>query len=153
MKFTLKEMNGLLNGKCLPSDLLVGETLADYLIRKFDDAQQQLAESHRALRAETTAHENTQMQLEKMAAENAGLKDAISCHAAGFIVCEACGEENISGNDDVCRALNETPATDAFLAEVRAQGVEMAAKSEQFSTWVQQGLRSFAIGVRQGDDQ
>ncbi|HDR2893859.1 TPA: hypothetical protein I4G69_004785 [Enterobacter asburiae] len=66
MKFTLKEMNGLLNGKCLPSDLLVGETLADYLIRKFDDAQQQLAESHRALRAETTAHENTQMQLEKM---------------------------------------------------------------------------------------
>lgn len=60
-----------------------------------------------------------------LAAENAGLKDAISCHAAGFTVCEACGEENISGNDDVCRALNETPATDAFLAEVRAQGVEM----------------------------
>lgn len=47
----------------------------------------------------------------------------------------------------------ETPATDAFLAEVRAQGVEMAAKSDQFSTWVQQGLRSFAIGVRQGDEQ
>ncbi|EPC0968710.1 hypothetical protein ACRV3Q_001694 [Enterobacter hormaechei] len=47
----------------------------------------------------------------------------------------------------------ETPALDAFLAEVRAQGVEMAAKSDQFSTWVQQGLRSFAIGVRQGDEQ
>ncbi|EFG0142877.1 ead/Ea22-like family protein [Escherichia coli] len=46
----------------------------------------------------------------------------------------------------------KTPATDAFLAEVRAQGVEMAAKSDQFSTWVQQGLRSFAIGVRQGDE-
>ncbi|EMV7411797.1 hypothetical protein AADQ46_005389 [Enterobacter soli] len=49
--------------------------------------------------------------------------------------------------------MTETPATDYFLAEMRAQGVEMAAKSEQFSTWVQQGLRSFAIGVRQGDDQ
>lgn len=47
----------------------------------------------------------------------------------------------------------ETPALDAFLAEVRAQGVEMAAKSDQFSTWVQQGLRSFAIGVRQGEGQ
>jgi hypothetical protein len=47
----------------------------------------------------------------------------------------------------------KTPATDAYLDEVRAQGVEMAAKSDQFSTWVQQGLRSFAIGVRQGDDQ
>ncbi|KZR30415.1 hypothetical protein [Enterobacter genomosp. S] len=69
---------------------------------------------------------------EKLAAENAGLKDAISCHAAGFTVCEACGEENISGNDDVCRALDETPATDAFLAEVRAQGVEMmASEAEQ----------------------
>lgn len=45
------------------------------------------------------------------------------------------------------------PATVAFLAEVRAQGVDMAAKSDQFSTWVQQGLRSFAIGVRQGDEQ
>lgn len=75
MKFTLKEMNGLLNGKCLPSDLLVGETLADYLIRKFDDTQQLLAESHRALRAETTAHGNVKMQLEKMAAENACLLD------------------------------------------------------------------------------
>ncbi|HAS1003045.1 TPA: hypothetical protein I3768_003072 [Enterobacter cloacae] len=61
---------------------------------------------------------------EKLASENAGLKDAISCHAAGFTVCEACGEENISGNDDVCRALNETPATDAFLAEVRAAAVD-----------------------------
>lgn len=47
----------------------------------------------------------------------------------------------------------KTPATDAFLAEVRAQGVEMTAQSEQFSTWVQHGLRSFAIGVRQGDEQ
>ncbi|HHA1263881.1 TPA: hypothetical protein ACOELY_004056 [Enterobacter kobei] len=65
----------------------------------------------------------------EMASENAGLKDAISCHAVGFTVCEACGEENISGNDDVCRALDETPATDAFLAEVRAQGVEMFAAS------------------------
>lgn len=68
-----------------------------------------------------------EVRCEALAAENAALKNAISCHAAGFTVCEACGEENISGNDDVCRALNETPATDAFLAEVRAQGVEMFA--------------------------
>lgn len=46
--------------------------------------------------------------------------------------------------------MKRTPATDSFLAEVRAQGIEMAAKSDQFSMWVQQGLRSFAIGVRQG---
>ncbi|MEP6459431.1 hypothetical protein [Citrobacter freundii] len=64
---------------------------------------------------------NAESKCREMAAENSGLKDAINCHAAGFTVCEACGEENISGNDDVCRAVNETPATDAFLAEVRAQ--------------------------------
>lgn len=50
-------------------------------------------------------------------------------------------------------AENPFKDTDDFLAEVRAQGVEMAAKSDQFSMWVQQGLRSFAIGVRQGDEQ
>lgn len=49
-------------------------------------------------------------------------------------------------------AVMQIPAYKAFLAEVRAQGVEMAAQSDQFSTWVQQGLRSFAIGVRQGDE-
>lgn len=67
---------------------------------------------------------NAESKCRELAAENTGLKGAISCHAAGFTICEACGEENISGNDDVCLALNETPATDAFLAEVRAQGVE-----------------------------
>lgn len=39
----------------------------------YEELEQQLAESHRALRAETTAHENLQMQVEKLAAENAGL--------------------------------------------------------------------------------
>ncbi|HDR2753448.1 TPA: hypothetical protein QCJ76_002035 [Enterobacter asburiae] len=152
MKLTLKEMNGLLNGKFLPSDLLTGETLADYLFRKFDEAQQQLEESHRALRAETTAHENTQMQLEKMAAENAGLKDFVkTCFRAaadgasldgadiqelgerlglfgwetyqpalhGYI----CGHE---AGEDTVYVMKKTPATDAFLDEGRASGVDGA---------------------------
>ncbi|AYL07967.1 TPA: hypothetical protein QIC06_004807 [Enterobacter kobei] len=57
-----------------------------------------------------------------LAAENAGLKSAISEYSDGFTVCPCCGTEHDSCHDDVCRALNETPATDAFLAEVRAQG-------------------------------
>ncbi|HDR2796224.1 TPA: hypothetical protein QCJ95_004873 [Enterobacter asburiae] len=151
MKLTLKEMNGLLNGKFLPSDLLTSETLADYLFRKFDEAQQQLEESHRALRAETTAHESTQMQLEKMAAENAGLKDFVkTCFRAaadgvsldgadiqelgerlGLFGREAyqpalhgyiCGHE---AGEDTVYVMKKTPATDAFMDEVQAQGVEM----------------------------
>lgn len=88
-----------------------------------------------------------------LAAENAGLKSAIEKHADSYIMCGYCRTERDGKNDDVCEVLDSTPATDAFLAEVRAQGVDMAAKSDQFSTWVQQGLRSFAIGVRQGDEQ
>lgn len=96
-----------------------------------------------------------------LAAENAALKDAISSHAAGFTVCEACGEENISGNDDVCRALNETPATDAFLAEVRASGVEMFAawndkhinpgvEHKESLTAVSHAARGFSAQLRKG---
>ncbi|MCK7149779.1 hypothetical protein L8O47_02430 [Enterobacter roggenkampii] len=75
-----------------------------------------------------------------LAAENAGLK------VANAESCKWDGEQWVG-------ISIETPATDAFLAEMRAQGVEMAAQSEQFSTWVQQGLRGFAIGVRQGGEQ
>lgn len=84
----------------------------------YEELEQQLTESHCALRAETTAHENTQMQLEKMAAENAGLKEA--CGGDGsYRDCPACTHSEYI-------EAPETPATDAFLAEVRAQGVEMA---------------------------
>lgn len=79
-----------------------------------------------------------------LAAENAGLKESRK-NLAEFI------HEELNAGYPLNMSI-ETPNTDAFLAEVRAQGVEMAAQSEQFSTWVQQGLRSFAIGVRQGDE-
>lgn len=140
MKFTLKEMNGLLNGKCLPSDLIVGETLAEYLVRKFDELEQQLAESHRALRAETTAHENTQMQMEKMASENAGLiEQAEEVYAAGYnhghlntvdgIAYADCVKDDFYGLAAELMREAETPATDAFLAEVRASAITDALKS------------------------
>ena len=66
----------------------------------YEELEQQLAESHRALRAETTAHDHVTMHLEKMAAENVGLKEYLA---------------------PVGLAVEGTPATDAFLAEVRAQ--------------------------------
>lgn len=56
-----------------------------------------------------------------LAAENAGLKAAIETHKHGFVRCNCCGDELMCHTDDVCRALDETPATDSFLAEVRAQ--------------------------------
>lgn len=62
-----------------------------------------------------------------LAAENAGLKSAIEKHSDSYIMCGYCRTERDGKNDDVCEVLDSIPATDAFLAEVRAQGVEMFA--------------------------
>lgn len=70
---------------------------------------------------------NAESKCRELAAENGALKVAIDEHSQGFTVCNCCGTENDCSHDDVCRVLNETPATDAFLADVRAQGVELAA--------------------------
>ncbi|MCD0238038.1 hypothetical protein [Enterobacter kobei] len=102
----------------------------------YEELEQQLAESHRALRAETTAHENTQMQLEKMAAENAGLKSVVSeinneLYGHGFQVSGWHLNGALEPLDSWFEENNwnpETPATDAFLAEVRAQGVDELAE-------------------------
>lgn len=81
----------------------------------------------------------SEAQLAALAAENAGLKAAIETHKHGFVRCNCCGDELMCHTDDVCRALDDTPATDAFLAEVRAQGVEMFAAHKRER---QQALRS-----------
>ncbi|BDS20726.1 hypothetical protein KAM546c_19870 [Enterobacter roggenkampii] len=99
----LFEMEGFLRGKCIPRDLKVNETNAEYLVRKFAEADARCA---------------------ALAAENAGLKSAIETHKHGFVRCNCCGDELMCHTDDVCRALDETPATDAFLAEVRASALE-----------------------------
>ncbi|VUT16875.1 hypothetical protein SB6421_01591 [Klebsiella huaxiensis] len=57
-----------------------------------------------------------------VAAENVALKNAIECHKAGFTICEACGEENGSWNDDVCKALDDTTATDRIVTGIKADG-------------------------------
>lgn len=98
--------------------------------------------------AELEAH------LAALAAENAGLKAAIETHKHGFVRCNCCGDELMCHTDDVCRALDETPATDSFLAEVRAQGVEMF--SEKFgggtllSNMVKETAKEFAAQLRKG---
>lgn len=114
-QMTLIEMDRFLKGKCIPSDLKVNETNAEYLVRKFAELEAKCA---------------------ALAAENARLKSA---HPQPF------GPEMMKALDAYEKYQDEvpetgmlnaffilrdsirvdTPATDAFLAEVRAQGVEM----------------------------
>ncbi|EOZ7435615.1 hypothetical protein ACQVGX_004985, partial [Escherichia coli] len=62
-----------------------------------------------------------------LAEENSWLKMLIEDHAGCTAVCPNCSHEEPSETDDIVWSYRsrETPATDAFLAEVRAQGVEM----------------------------
>lgn len=60
----------------------------------------------------------------QLAAENVGLKAAITDHSQSVHFCEVCGKDDPCSTDDVCYVLNETPATDAYLAGIKADGVE-----------------------------
>ena len=86
-------------------------------------------------------YEELEAKCAALAAENAGLKELIEQHANSVAVCPNCSHEEPSETDDIVALYRsmETPATDAFLAEVRAQGVEMFAAHKRER---QQALRS-----------
>lgn len=128
MRMNVFEMEGFLRGKCVPRDLKVNETNAEYLVRKFAEAEAKCA---------------------ALAAENAGLKydaplGAIENGRAFADRLENYQFECEGGNLNMCsdwqefrrcleylsewamHSQTEHPATDAFLAEVRAQGVDSA---------------------------
>lgn len=91
---------------------------------------------------------------QQLAAENVGIKTAIECHKAGFTVCEACGEENGSWNDDVCRALDDIPATDRIVAGIKADGVEewVSSRGGRWNGTTEEALK-FAKQLREGADK
>lgn len=64
-------------------------------------------------------------EAKQLAGENAQMKSAIKTHSESVHFCVGCGKDDPCSNDDVCYALEETPATDAFLASLRAEGAEI----------------------------
>ncbi|EPB8401712.1 hypothetical protein ACRTIV_000224 [Escherichia coli] len=122
-QMTLIEMDGFLKGECIPRDLKVNETNAEYLVRKFGELESKLETALRECRSAGITIDNLEAKCAALVAESAGMKKF--CKDAAF---DADYEAELGmergGFSD---ALNEikTPATDAFLAEVRAQGVEM----------------------------
>ena len=118
-QMSLIEMDGFLKGKCIPRDLKVNETNAEYLVRKFGELESKLETALRECRSAGITIDNLEAKCAALAAESAGMKKF--CKDAAF---DADYEAELGmergGFSD---ALNEikTPATDAFLAEVRAQ--------------------------------
>ena len=108
----LFEMEGFLRGKCIPRDLKVNETNAEYLVRKFAEADAMCA---------------------ALAAENAELKEwSPNPHSASmFEAIEKAEELMDDGMPELAMIeafeilkMKRTPETDAFLAEVRASALE-----------------------------
>ncbi|HEG0666660.1 TPA: hypothetical protein SB645_001758 [Escherichia coli] len=92
-----------------------------------EDQQRAIESIKQADAAVKLAHE----KFSALAAENAGLKHAMAVTLEHVSVTDA-GQAGVAAmiiNDALHHS--ETPATDAFLAEVRAQGVEMLAKNHQ----------------------
>ncbi|HCT2229795.1 TPA: hypothetical protein ACHFNG_004572 [Enterobacter hormaechei] len=95
-------------------------------------------------------YEELEAKCAALAAENAGLKAFIAtdCHVAHV-------EPETFYGEEVTRYVSadgyepETPATDTFLAEVRAQGVEMFAK-EMHADISGDDAREFLDNLRKG---
>ncbi len=111
----LYEMEGFLRGKCIPGDLKVNETNAEYLVRKFSEAEAKIS---------------------ALTAENELARKAVQafCDVVGDnieVISEEVGRDGVLVILEAMKATGNSPATDAFLAEVRAsarnEGINYAA--------------------------
>lgn len=104
-QMSLIEMDGFLKGKCIPSDLKVNETNAEYLVRKFAEAEAKCA---------------------ALAAESALARKAVQafCDVVGDnteVIAEVVGRDGVLVILEAMKATGNMPATDAFLAEVKTE--------------------------------
>lgn len=196
-QMTLIEMDGFLKGKCIPRDLKVNETNAEYLVRKFGELESKLETALRECRSAGITIDNLEAKCSALAAESAVMKaghsyfsygsehnfewhktaeEAIESAEAAIDdyrgdACDGWSEEVDSicwgiimqsstkvgerprNEDDCCDpAINticdyallpniETPATDAFLAEVRASAIpDEATERDLFEEWVMEKI-------------
>lgn len=118
-QMTLIEMDGFLKGKCIPRDLKVNETNAEYLVRKFGELESKLETALRECRSAGITIDNLEAKCTALAAENAGLNKFIvqSCYVFD-------GEQGELSDAYICAIdgrMPQTTATDAFLAEVKTE--------------------------------
>nr|WP_272449663.1 hypothetical protein [Escherichia coli] len=187
-QMSLIEMDGFLKGKCIPSDLKVNETNAEYLVRKFAEIESKLetalrecrsagitidnleakcaalaADNKKAMEAMRQADAAVKLAHEKfsaLAAENAMLKqrtqqliDIISNTDNDYCMCGSAMKDHVHSGcgyptgmfdyyyNQWLESDNKTPATDAFLAEVRASAIpDEATERDLFEEWVMEKI-------------
>lgn len=125
-QMSLIEMDGFLKDKCIPSDLKVNETNAEYLVRKFAEAEAKCAALAAEVEAVKSAHQ-----------------DAVNT------IMYTANRTGVLYTEKTIQMSCKTPATDAFLSEVRAQGVEMFA-DHLLCPDLDDTIRDFAAQLRKG---
>ncbi|MCV8337070.1 hypothetical protein OIM71_15430 [Escherichia coli] len=222
-QMSLIEMDGFLKGKCIPRDLKVNETNAEYLVRKFGELESKIAllevqlklseaaerawessmmqacgedgpksvadkfaeleakcaalatDNEKAMEAMRQADAAVKLAHEKfsaLAAENAMLKqrtqqliDIISNTDNDYCMCGSAMKDHVHSGcgyptgmfdyyyNQWLESDNKTPATDAFLAEVRAQGVKSLSNAVQSVIAERQRHQSAEGWTPEHDDQ
>lgn len=150
-QMTLIEMDGFLKGKCIPRDLKVNETNAEYLVRKFGELESKLETALRECRSAGITIDNLEAKCAALAVENAWLNKFIvqSCYVFD-------GEQGELSDAYICAIdgrMPQTPATDAFLAEVLAQVVKSPSNAVQSVIAERQRHQSAEGWTPEHDDQ
>lgn len=123
------EMEGFLRGKCLPGDMKVNESNAQYLVRKFSELQSQNADMAVQLA-------NAESKCRELAAE---LSAVDKIHNEAVFITDDHYEQCPPEVQKMIRSLAvlQIPAYDAFLAEARAQVWIEGSEPEEFGRyWV-----------------
>ncbi|WP_033806284.1 hypothetical protein [Escherichia coli] len=132
-QMSLIEMDGFLKGKCIPCDLKVNETNAEYLVRKFAEAEAKISalseDQQKAIESIKQADSAVKLAHEKfsaLAAENELARKAVQalCDVVGDnteVIAEVVGRDGVLVILEAMKATGNMPATDAFLAEIRAE--------------------------------
>ncbi|EFN7360251.1 hypothetical protein C5061_001640 [Escherichia coli] len=160
-QMTLIEMDGFLKGKCIPRDLKVNETNAEYLVRKFAEIESKLETALRECRSAGITIDNLEAKCAALAADNKKAMEAMrqadaavklahekfsaltaenawmkaTCEdrrtfimngvQLGYIKVPTVDTDPALDTIRVAVSPQEsTPATDAFLAEVRAKAFD-----------------------------
>lgn len=76
-QMSLIEMDGFLKGKCIPRDLKVNETNAEYLVRKFAELESKLETALRECRSAGITIDNLEAKCAALAADNEKAMEAM----------------------------------------------------------------------------
>ncbi|EHY4556526.1 hypothetical protein K4E61_001976 [Escherichia coli] len=95
-QMSLIEMDGFLKGKCIPSDLKVNETNAEYLVRKFGELESKLNEQREYY--EGVISDGSKRIAELEAREIKPAKGEVLVVVSGFT---GCGKSAIAGEIEI----------------------------------------------------